>query len=50
MGYLKEGEKTAKKAIDFSVENRWSWKWPDERLKHPFRNVGPIKYKIGDCI
>ena len=30
------------------MENRWSWKWPDERLKHSFRNVGPIKYKIGE--
>ena len=47
---MKEGDKTAVKAIDSPVENRWSWKWPDERLEHSFRNIGPMKYKIGDCI
>ena len=30
MRFLKEGDKTAVKAIDSSVKNRWSWKWPDE--------------------
>ena len=47
---MKEGYKTAAKAIVSSVRNRWSWKWPDECLEHSFGNVGPIKNKIGDCI
>ena len=50
MRFLKEGDKTAVKAIDSSVKNRWSWKWPDEILEHSFGNFGPIKYKIGECI
>ena len=50
MRFFKEGYKTAAKAIVSSVKNRWSWKWPDEGLEHSFGNVGPIKYKIGDCI
>ena len=50
MRFLKEGYKTAAKAIVSSVKNRWSWKWPDERLEPSFGNVGPIKYKIEDCI
>ena len=33
-----------------SVKKRWSWKWPEERLEHIFGNIGPIKYRIGDCI
>ena len=36
MQFLKEGDKTAVKAMDSSVKNRWSWKWPDERLEHFF--------------
>ena len=50
MRFLKEGDKTAVKAIDSSVKNGWSWKWPDEILEHSFGNFGPIKYKIGECI
>ena len=50
MRFLKEGYKTAAKAINSSVKNCWSWKRPDKRLEHSFGNVGPIKYKIGDCI
>ena len=50
MRYLKEDYKTAAKAIVSSVKKHWSCKWPDERLEHSFGNVGPIKYKIGDCI
>ena len=51
MRFLKEGyNKTAVKAIVSSVKNLWSWKWPDECLEHSYGNVGPIKYKIGDCI
>ena len=50
MLFLKEGYKTAAQAIVFLVKNRRSWKWTDERLEHSFGNVGPIKYKIGDCI
>ena len=50
MRFLKEGDKTAVKAIDSSVKNRWSWKWPDEILEHSFGNFGPNKYKIGECI
>ena len=50
MLFLKEGDKTDLKAIDSSLENCWSWKWPEERLEHSFGNVGPVKYKIGDCI
>ena len=50
MWFLKEGSKTAAKAIVSSVKKLWSWKWPDERLEHSFGNVGPIKHKIGDCI
>ena len=50
MRFLKEGYKTAAKAIVSSVKNRWSWKWTDERLEHFFGNVEPIKYKIGGCI
>ena len=50
MRFLKEGDKTAVKAIDSSVKNCWSWKWPDEILEHSFGNFGPIKYKIGECI
>ena len=50
MRFLKEGDKTAVKAIDSSVKNRCSWKWPDEILEHSFGNFGPIKYKIGECI
>ena len=50
MWFLKEGDKTAEKAIDSSVEKRWSWKWRDERLEHSIGNVGPVKYKKGDCI
>ena len=50
MQFLKEGNKTAVKSIDSSVENCWSWKWPDECLEHSIKNVKPIKYKIGDCI
>ena len=38
MRFLKEGDKTAVKAIDSSVKNRWSWKWPDEILEHSFGN------------
>ena len=45
MRFFKEGYKTAAKAIDSSVKNRWSWKWTDERLEHSFGNVGPIKKK-----
>ena len=50
MCFLKQGDKTAVKAIVSSVKNRWSWKWPDVRLEHSLGNVGPVKYKIGDCI
>ena len=50
MRFLKEGDKTAVKAVESSVKNRWSWKWPEERLEHSFGNIGPIKYSIGDCI
>ena len=50
MRFLKEGDKTAVKAIDSSVKNRWSWKWPEEILEHSFWNFGPIKYKIEECI
>ena len=50
MRFLKEGYKTAAKAIVSSVKKRWSWKWPEERLEHSFGNVGPMKHKIGDCI
>ena len=50
MRFLIEGYKTVAKAIVSSVKNCWSWKWTDERLEHPLGNVGPIKYKIGDCI
>ena len=50
MRFFKECNKTAAKAIVSSVKKRWSWKWPDEGLAHSFGNVGPIKYKIGDCI
>ena len=50
MGFLKEGYKTAAKTIDSTVKNCWSWKWPDKRLEHSIRNVGPVKYKIGYCI
>ena len=50
MRFLKEGYETAMKAIVSSVKNRWSWKWTGERLEHSFGKVGPIKYKIGDCI
>ena len=50
MGFLKEGYKTAAKAIVSLVKNCWSWKWIDERREHSFGNVGPIKYRIGDCI
>ena len=50
MRFFKEGYKTAAKAIVSSVKNRWSWKWTDEHLEHSFGNVGPVKYKIGDCI
>ena len=50
MRFLKEGYKTAAKAIVSSLKKRWSWKWLDERLEHSFGNVGPIKHKIGDCI
>ena len=50
MRFLKEGDKTALKAIDSSVKNRWSWNWSVETLEHSFGNVGPIKYKIGDCM
>ena len=50
MRFLKEGDKTAVKAIDSSMKNRWSWKWPDKILEHSFGNFGPIKYKIGECI
>ena len=50
MWFLKEGYKTATKAIVSSVKKRWFWKWPDKRLEHSFGNVGPIKPKIGDCI
>ena len=50
MRFLKEGDKTAVKAIDSSVKNHWSWKWPDAILEHSFGNFGPIKYKIGECI
>ena len=32
------------------MKNSWSWIWLDECLEHSFGNVGPIKYKIGDCI
>ena len=46
----KEDDKTPVKVIDSSVENCWSWKGPDERLEHSFKNVVPIKYKIRDCI
>ena len=48
MRFFKEGYKTAAKAIDSSVKNRWSWKWADERLEHSFGNVGPIKKKKND--
>ena len=48
--FLKEGYKTAAKAMVSSVKSRWSWKCTDERLEHSFGNVGPIKYKIGDCV
>ena len=41
---FEEGDKIAVKAINSSVKKR---KLPDE---HSFGNVGPIKYKIGDCI
>ena len=47
---MKEGYKTAAKAMVSSVKSRWSWKCTDERLEHSFGNVGPIKYKIGDCV
>ena len=50
MWFFKVGDKTAVKAIDSSVKNRVSWKWPDERLEQSLGNIGPIKYKIGDCI
>ena len=50
MRFLKEGDKTAVKAIDSSVKNRWSWNWPYEIFEHSFGNFGPIKYKIGECI
>ena len=50
MRFLKEGYKTASKAIVSLVKNRWPRKWTDERLEHSFGNVGPMKYKIGDCI
>ena len=50
MRFLKEGYKTAAKAMFSLVKNHRSWKWTDERLEHSFGNVGPIKYKIGDCI
>ena len=46
MRFLKEGDKTALKAIDSSVKNRLSWKWTVETLEHSFGIVGPIKYKI----
>ena len=50
MRFLKEGYETAAKAIVSSVKNSWSWKCPDEHLEHSFGIVGPIKYKIGDCV
>ena len=50
MRFFKEGYKIAVKAIVSSVKNCWSLKWTDERLEHSFGNVGPVKYKIGDCI
>ena len=50
MRFLKEGYKTAAKAIVSTVRNRWSWRWPGERLEHSFGDVVLIKYKIGDCI
>ena len=37
------------KAIDSSVKNRWSWKWPHKRLELSLGKVEPIKYQIGDC-
>ena len=41
MRFLKEGyNKTAVKVIDSTVKNRWSWKWPYERLEHSFQNIG----------
>ena len=33
------------KAIDSSMENRWSWKWRDEGLEISIGNIGPVKYK-----
>ena len=46
MQFIKEGYKTVAKAIVSLVNNRWSWKWPEERLEHFFGNIGPINYKI----
>ena len=50
MRFVKEGNKTALKAIGSSVKNRWCFKEPDEGPELSFGKVGPIKYQIGDCI
>ena len=34
----------------FLSEEQLVLEWTDECLEHSFGNVGPIKYKIGDCI
>ena len=51
--FFKEGNKSALKAIDDSsaVKNKWSWKWPDEVLKHSFlKKIGLAKYTLRECI
>ena len=48
--FLKEGDNAAVKAIDSSVKNWFSWKWPDKCSELSFGKVELIKYQRGDCI
>ena len=50
MKFLKEGDKAAVKNIDAKVKNKWSWKWVEETLSRDILKVGPVRYKLGDCI
>ena len=50
MKFLKEADKAAVKTIDAGVKNKWSWKWQQEELRLDIKKIGPVVYKLSDCI